>query len=509
MQLNAFMTVGLVAITAFGLVFRFVGLDYSFSFDEAYLAAAAELPWPDLLALFRFEADHTPLYYVLTKLWGTTFGFSDLSLRLLAALSGAGAVVAIGYAARTFWGRTAGLVALALSSVSSILFFWTRTARMYALLVALAALSLAAGWRWLKQPSTRSAAWYVVVSLLAVATHLTAAAVVFAQFVFLVLARSRRPAWRSVIITFGLMAAVLVPWFAYNSLPRYFEPLGLPTWVTDSVNPLAGATAVIRDSIVFYHGIHTFTYQWEINAFIVFRVLTWAVTLGALATALVTLLRRQSKETEYRHATGYVLTVVLISLLPVIVVRPATKFFLPAAVGLLLLATDGLRRWHDRTRLGFLAAVGILTVFAALQLPAMVRGQGLPWRGAAEYIAAHERAGDTVLVHLWPDELTVSRYYRGQNKVQGVFPLSVEEQNRIFTYARYNAARVITDDNLGPWLEQAPAGRQRAWLVYGTGEPFFNGQIILSWFDRRGWTIRDRPSIPYGRDGFLLLLERG
>ena len=139
--------------------------------DEAWSVWAAGAPRLSVV-LERVQADvHPPLYFLLLHGWMRVTGDSVLALRLpslwmgLIALAGTFAV-----GARLFDRRT-GLWAMLLLGAAGFLLYYTREARMYTLLLALATLSTYACLVWLKRPTLWRAVIYAVSMAAMLYTH--------------------------------------------------------------------------------------------------------------------------------------------------------------------------------------------------------------------------------------------------------------------------------------------------------------------------------------------------
>lgn len=500
----------LLATTVVGVVLRFVRLDWSFSFDEAYTATLTRLPWHQLLAVLRFE-NNPPLYFVIALWWTEAFGAGDLKLRTLSSVASVGGVLLIASAARALWDRRAMLIAVALASGSGMLFFLSREARMQGLLTLLAALSIVTFWRWIEQPSNRRFFLYLAATLGIVATQFTGLVLVGAQTLFIALLwRHHRDLLKRIVAVWVTLGLGLVLWLAFNTIPRLLNPSHLPIWINDVQNRWFGWWLVLGDYTVYHHGIHKFFNQHTVVAFLSLRFAFVAIALASIVTGLWALFRRYNSQIQLRESekTIYLLLIVGMELIPSFFIRPEPKHFIPGSIAFLLLIAYGIRQWWKKSVYIAAAVAVVVFMLAIIQLPAMVRGQGLPWRPAAQYLTAHERSGDLILVHQWPDELTIRRYYRGVNEVHGVFPIHVPEKDFNIILAKYNAARVITEDNIGPWLNKITAQHNRVWFVYGNEEPFFNGPLVYQWFLSNGWILAEQVAIENGGERFLILFEK-
>lgn len=130
----------ILGVLATLLIVLFMGRGQDVWFDESYSIVLAQQPFDKLLNLTAVDA-HPPLYYVLLKVWGELFGWSELALRGLSALLAALTVgVVIVLIRKLFTPR------VALASLPFIVLapFWIRYGyeiRMYALAGLIAALA--------------------------------------------------------------------------------------------------------------------------------------------------------------------------------------------------------------------------------------------------------------------------------------------------------------------------------------------------------------------------------
>ena len=209
-----------------GLAFalRVAGLDLqSLWRDEVDALRFASFPLSELLRLFVSPGHNGPLYYLLLRPWLELVGRSEFALRFSSAVLGTLAVPLIYRVGRRLFPAYPGLSAVAafLVATSPYLIWYGQEGKMYALVAALALISmeryLAAleegGWqRWLGYMLATSAAFYV---------HLIAALLVPAQAVIFLIAgrETRRRGWKPWLVS---MAALTLP---YLPLLRWQLPL--------------------------------------------------------------------------------------------------------------------------------------------------------------------------------------------------------------------------------------------------------------------------------------------
>jgi len=182
----------LVAALAIALGMTRIG-SKSLWFDETVSADFASRSFSALLPEIAGGDPNMSLYYVLLNLWRRLFGDSELALRSLSALAGAGAVVAIYALGTRLFSRRIGTFAAALLAVNEFMLQYAQTARGYTLLACLATMSCHLFVVELERPSVSARVAYVVVSAAAVYVHYFAALVLIAQLCTLLLLRRRYP----------------------------------------------------------------------------------------------------------------------------------------------------------------------------------------------------------------------------------------------------------------------------------------------------------------------------
>ncbi|MFN4130491.1 MAG: hypothetical protein ACK4GC_11860, partial [Paracoccaceae bacterium] len=122
-----------LCVIAFGLLLRLFNLrNAELWSDEVFSVTLAESPLVDLLlAALRFDV-HPPLYYVVIHVWGL-FGSGDLWFLISSVLLDIAAGLSLWWCATQFYGKRAGLLALAVFAVFPMQVSFASTLRMYAL----------------------------------------------------------------------------------------------------------------------------------------------------------------------------------------------------------------------------------------------------------------------------------------------------------------------------------------------------------------------------------------
>ncbi len=221
-----------------------------FDWDEVATVYIAARPLPDLLAYVRGAPfEHPPLYYLLAHLW-LGLGSDETTLRTLSALLGALTVPLLGALGTRLAGPRVGLLAAALLTVAPAHVFYSRDARMYALLVLLATLSLYALAR--ARQGGRGGWWLVwaLSALAALATHYYAAFLIGGELLLALWARRQDPRARLAIAIVALGAVLaLAGWWALAPGLRHslsglrLQPLPLPEAAESLARALVGTIA--------------------------------------------------------------------------------------------------------------------------------------------------------------------------------------------------------------------------------------------------------------------------
>ncbi len=155
--------------------------------DEAWSVWAVHAP---TLAesLARVRADvHPPLYFLGLYGWVRAAGESAFAIRLLSlffGLIGSAATYAVG---KRLFDRATGLIALAVLGASGFFIYYTREARMYTLLLALAALSTWVYLLWRDRPSRRRSLIYAALMTAMLYTHYAGVLVILTHLIHLLL----------------------------------------------------------------------------------------------------------------------------------------------------------------------------------------------------------------------------------------------------------------------------------------------------------------------------------
>lgn len=126
------MTVKLILILIAALILRLINLRQSLWLDEAIsVTAVQQFSLNEILSKFITYDVHPPLYYLLLKVWGNFFGYSEVSMRMPSVLFGVGIVILSYLIAKKLFSVQTALIAAVFVTVNPLLIYYSQEARMY------------------------------------------------------------------------------------------------------------------------------------------------------------------------------------------------------------------------------------------------------------------------------------------------------------------------------------------------------------------------------------------
>jgi uncharacterized membrane protein len=140
-QLTGLIGLLLILAVACGLRVWKLG-SLSFWYDEVVTMRLAQAPGPLAIVdrLNEIDATRAPLHPILLQTWIKAFGSTEASARSLSVLFGVATIALVWWIGRMTFDPATGLWAAWLAAVSPLLVYYSREARMYALLVMLSCL---------------------------------------------------------------------------------------------------------------------------------------------------------------------------------------------------------------------------------------------------------------------------------------------------------------------------------------------------------------------------------
>jgi|GEM_PF-2870073 len=206
----------LPAIIFVGAVIRIFNITReSLWYDELFPVWASRLPLNELLVEVP-ASRHPLLYYLIGHVW-FSLGSSDLWIRMISWTAGVATIWLVYLVGKELYNRRVGHWAAALAAASSYLYWYSREASDYALLIAVSTASLYFLVRSQNRGGWVNWAVYVAITTAALFTHFYAVFLLLAQAVFFLIVydwrNSRLKPW--LICQAGLLI-IIVFWVLMN-----------------------------------------------------------------------------------------------------------------------------------------------------------------------------------------------------------------------------------------------------------------------------------------------------
>jgi hypothetical protein len=205
--------IALLALTLLAYLVRAWHLDVqSLWRDEVDVIRFAGESVDRLLVGMTLPQHNGPLYYLLMRGWLNLAGESEFALRYVSLCSSVLSVPLAWRVARPLVGQRSALLTALLVAISAYLVWYAQDAKMYALIGALALLSMACWWRTLTGHGARWSAGFVVSTGLGLYIHLLSALLLPAYAAIAAITWPRwRARWRTIAVSLGLLTLPYLP----------------------------------------------------------------------------------------------------------------------------------------------------------------------------------------------------------------------------------------------------------------------------------------------------------
>ena len=445
----------LLLLSAYGL--RLYGLTaQSLWRDEVDALRFAQLPLSNYLSIFSQPGQNGPLYFLLLRGWVALAGTGEFSLRYFSLLPGVVAVALTLALGRRLFAAPIGLIAAALVAASPYLVWYSQEAKMYALVTALALLSLYA----LRRATAGQPRWWVAATSLAMYSHILAALLIPLQLALLIVWRPMgRHGYAQAAAAF---AALILP---YAPLLRWQLPMALTP--AETGYPFFPLPEML---LILLNGYSAGLVPWVSEAVL--------ALFGLLLLSGVIV--RFSPSSLVRHRSSDAVALLLWLFLPVVVVfaislvRPlfTDRYLIWIAPAFYLLVALGIAAWARQARWLGPALLGLLLV---LDLQAIHIQVTTPFksdfRSAAAYVAARIQPGDLVIFQIPYVRYTFDYYYRGP---------AYTWANGLWTNAGLSEAEADTA------MRGLTQNYRAVWLVESESAMWDQRELVRRWLDAHG-----------------------
>jgi len=451
-KLSRLLLVTLILVIALGTALRIYRLgSESIWLDEAFSIKIAHGSPSEIIEETGKDV-HPPLYYFALHYWMKLFGETEFASRLLSALFGVLAILAIYKLAALLYDKGTGLLAATLLAFSHFNIEFSQEARMYTLLSLLSLLSIYFFFKMLAgKRSNFALAGYIIASALMMYTHVYSLFILAAQNLFwlLLLFASRdvfKRVWKRWLLAQISLFMLFLPWLSV--LKQQFSRVQRGFWIP-KLPP-----HTIFDTFILYAGSRQL-------AFVLFPLAAVAIFLGFRGRNEEEVdLESSSNESHKAWMSGKLKTYFLLLWLVCPVILPflvsefmspifLPKYTIPASAAFIILASRGLLnvRFHQLRML----LVLLLICFSLIDLKGYYAAiKKDTWRDAVLKFEKLAKTNDLVLFNQQSGQTPFDYYLKRNDLVEKPFP-------------DYNAE--LKTDNIGELLKPAVEGHDRVWLV--------------------------------------------
>lgn len=268
-----------INLTVVGLIVYILAMLLSYGqsvwFDEGYSILLAKQNFGELFALTAVDA-HPPFYYLLLKIWGDTFGFSEFALRTLSAIFAAGSVVVTYLLTKKLFGWKIAAYSLPFIILAPFLLRYAYEIRMYSLAMFIGVVGT---YVLVLARESRKVLWWAIYATLVALGMFTLYMTLVVWLAHLV--------WQIILSLHHKLPIRKWKWlWAYVAAVGLFMPY-LPTFIhqlTNSALPGIGNEITLTTIVDIVTVLTTYTPQWATGGWLSLLIL--ALVVGLVATGI-------------------------------------------------------------------------------------------------------------------------------------------------------------------------------------------------------------------------------
>jgi hypothetical protein len=461
----------LVLITGVGLLLRMMTVFNlgGFIFDETVSFMIASRPWEEIWGYLRVEV-HPIFHSYFLHWWIELFGSTEEITRTSSVFVSLFCFPVLYFLGKEMFGsKKAGLFLSGLFSLSSFLIFYSSLARMYILLFLFTGLSFYFFLKILNSDrfhfSLHSA--YVVFTLLAYHTHLTAGVIILIQLSYILLFKLK--SFKVFIWDWMVIAVLYLPWFLFF-VSHKFSSLTSRAWFFNPPDYGQILFYPFKFIVIDDHGL-------PLNLLF--------ILIGIMLFALSVNLYHQQRTIEWKKLFLPFLIVIIPSIFLIASNLTVMRYFLIPCLGVLLIVSYFLSRINYRYFSGMVFMVILLGLMFNSAL-ATTRQLTFPWEKEFRFIEKYEAEGDEIIlandVLLFIEDL----YYQGGLSAFS-FNSNSHSDKLVQVLENCNYATNMSRDknNLKKIIKDDP----RVFLVIHKGIFSAPQLAVKDWFLERGWEV--------------------
>ncbi|MFZ1948134.1 MAG: glycosyltransferase family 39 protein [bacterium] len=468
----------LLAAACVGLALRFVRLGgQSLWVDEVLTLKNSYIGEGGMFTHF-FSILQGPLVSLVMHFWAP-LSSAEAVMRLPFAIAGALSVCAAYLLAKSLCDAWTALHTVFLVSFSPVLVWYSQEIRGYAFVVLASILATYFFVRWLGRPSTRNALFYGICLLFGLVSNLSAAFVVAAHFVYLVLTPTKRKLVGRWLVAVFVVLLVFSPW-----MREIIQRAQSAPQAGAGSEPLMGGGGLSLLSVPY--SVFTYSYGYSLGPSVralqagraeaVSGAWIWIV-LGAVGFAVplivgIARLARTDRNLLILLLTWFLVPVCAVCLTSALGAKAfSARYALVAVPAYLMMVGHGLAA-ITRTRfwpcVGLPVALLVISMWNYFAVPDYGREDA---RAAAREIRAGFERGDAVLGYYSAEAL--------EHYLSGVAPVEV-----------FGADDLATADARAAKCAEVAGAAERVWLFLCRERMIDGRGTIKAWFDQNLLLVR-------------------
>lgn len=463
----------LILLLAAGLRINLLLVRGTWWFDEMFSVHYSTLPWGESIKYWLLETNPF-LYNLILRGWIFIFGQGETMVRIPSVIFALLTIALVYYIAQKLISvRVAAISSLAVALSGIHLFISTET-RSYALLVLLTIISFYWFIKIFVEQKTSRAIWifYFLTQLLLLYTHLTALTIIIIQTIALAYFKDADKATRKNFIWTQAIALFLwCFWFIPTLLPK-LNSRSLSGWFF-TYDSQSSNILTIFNTLFINTNISEFAFT------------LFAIILLGLIFYVFKLFPKQEQKNK-----NLLVILILWSFVPALLGsffgQYVAKYFVFSLPGFALLIAWALNQITDRV-----GRQALTVVFIALFIPSTLTIATSPifsWYTITKYIEKAEVPNSLILAIPFNEELVIKKYFHGQSKVEGVYPMidNLKLEERI---VRYNWQTLLSsDEEYETWMAEHTKNHDKIFfLQYDNYE-----STSVIWFINHGWKLNKR-----------------
>jgi hypothetical protein len=221
-------TVFFILIIVFGFCLRFNGyVRHSGWSDEIYSATITGNPTLPFLATFT-DSGNPPFYNIVLRYWFKLFGWSEEAGTMLSVTLGTLAIVSLYFLVKKQCNQKTALLAAFFMAASGFAVGYSQEMRGYILKIFLSPVMALAVFAYIKKPSVKNAALYIIPGICMANTHYYGVLFIIANFAFYILYACYKKlfSWKYALLFFTgniVIAVSFMPYFLYQTVVKHYD----------------------------------------------------------------------------------------------------------------------------------------------------------------------------------------------------------------------------------------------------------------------------------------------